>query len=79
MKNCVSDSMQEVCLTKPDTTVNEEWVVTLTWLLSDTHSCGVTELIAVTNHEILEGVARVYVVKNLSFHWGLGRNSSWLN
>jgi hypothetical protein len=75
LKNCVSYRVQEMGLSESYATVNEEWVVTLTRLLSYSHSSGVAELIAVTNHEILEGIARVNIIKNLTFNRRLGWNS----
>jgi hypothetical protein len=79
LKNRVSYRVQEMGLSESYTTVNEEWVVALTRLLSYSHCSSVAELIAVTNHEILEGVAGINVVKNLTFNGGMGWNSAWLS
>jgi hypothetical protein len=71
LKDRVSDSVKKMCLAESYSTVDEEWVVALTRLLSYSHRGGVTELIAVTDHEILEGVARINIVKNLSLNGSL--------
>jgi hypothetical protein len=73
LKNRVSDSVEEVSLSKSYTTINEKRVVALTWLLSYPHRSRVAELVAVSNHEILEAVARIDIIENPPLDRGLGR------
>jgi hypothetical protein len=75
LKNRVSYRVEKMCLSKSYTTINKEWVIALTRLLGHSHRGGVTELVTITNHEILEGIARVNIIKNLTFNRRLGWNS----
>jgi hypothetical protein len=66
LENRVSDSVEKMGLPEPYTTVDEERVVALSRFLSDSHSGRMTELVTVTNYEILKGVSRVYIIEYFS-------------
>ena len=55
----VTDRLHQVCLTKPDATVNEEWIVRSRGRLSYGQRRSVREVVGRPNHKRIERVLRV--------------------
>jgi hypothetical protein len=51
--------MKEVGFAQTDPAINEKWIVVPPGLLGDALSSGITELIAISDDEVLKGIARV--------------------